>query len=275
MTGDQFASPVKTFAQMHLGTPLLNAIAKHGYSDPTPIQKQAIPIALNGRDIIGIAKTGSGKTAAFILPMLVHIHDQPPLRKGDGPIGVVVAPTRELAHQIYVEAKRFAKKFAVRVCPVYGGVSKNDQVKELKAGCEVVVCTPGRLIDVIKMKKITNMKRVTFLVLDEADRMFDMGFEPQVRSIAAQIRPDRQSLFFLVIFLLMLLRVLFTYCEVFHTYDYYYALIIILMIIIIIPLIFMIIMHLLLCTYYHLLNILFYYFIINIIMILIEFNILT
>ena len=194
---------------MNLGETIIKTIKKHGYTDPTPIQRQAIPIALSGRDLIGIAKTGSGKTAAFILPMLVHIADQPPIRKGDGPIGIVVAPTRELAHQIYIESKKFAKGFGIRICPIYGGVAKVDQVKELKQGCGALICTPGRLIDVIKMKKITNMKRATYLVLDEADRMFDMGFEPQVRSIAGQIRPDRQSIVSfssLIIFIIFLVE---------------------------------------------------------------------
>ncbi|CAD6210912.1 unnamed protein product [Miscanthus lutarioriparius] len=175
--------------------PLMNAIAKQAYEKPTTIQCQALPIVLSGRDIIGIAKTGSGKTAAFVLPMIVHIMDQPELEKEEGPIGVICAPTRELAHQIYLEAKKFAKPYNLRVAAVYGGVSKFDQFKELKAGCEVVIATPGRLIDLLKMKAL-KMFRATYLVLDEADRMFDLGFEPQIRSIVGQIRPDRQTLLF-------------------------------------------------------------------------------
>ncbi|GJN08069.1 hypothetical protein PR202_ga25957 [Eleusine coracana subsp. coracana] len=151
--------------------------------------------SISGRDIIGIAKTGSGKTAAFVLPMIVHIMDQPELEKEEGPIGVICAPTRELAHQIYLEAKKFAKPYNLRVAAVYGGVSKYDQFKELKAGCEVVIATPGRLIDLLKMKAL-KMFRATYMVLDEADRMFDLGFEPQIRSIVGQIRPDRQTLLF-------------------------------------------------------------------------------
>jgi ATP-dependent RNA helicase DDX42 len=150
---------------------------------------------LSGRDIIGIAKTGSGKTAAFVLPMIVHIMDQLELEKEEGPIGVICAPTRELAHQIYLKAKKFAKPYNLRVAAVHGGVSKYDQFKELKAGCEVVIATPGRLIDLLKMKAL-RMFRATYLVLDESDRMFDLGFEPQIRSIVGQIRPDRQTLLF-------------------------------------------------------------------------------
>lgn len=108
---------------------------------------------------------------------------------------MICAPTRELAQQIYLEAKKFAKLHGIRVSAVYGGMSKLDQFKELKAGCEIVVATPGRLIDMLKMKALT-MFRATYLVLDEADRMFDLGFEPQIRSIVGQIRPDRQTLLF-------------------------------------------------------------------------------
>ena len=193
VSGANAPRPVKTFSQMNLPVRLSRAIEKQGYEEPTPIQKQAVPVGLSGRDLIGIAKTGSGKTAAFMWPLLVHVDAQRGVKRGEGPIAVVVAPTRELAHQIYMEGKKFSKKLSVRLCPIYGGVSKAEQIKQLKAGVEVLVCTPGRLMDFMRMKKITSMRRVTFLVLDEADRMFDMGFEPQVRSIAGQIRPDRQS----------------------------------------------------------------------------------
>ncbi|KAL5219536.1 hypothetical protein ABZP36_020220 [Zizania latifolia] len=195
VSGFDVPRPIKNFVDCGFPVPLMNAIAKQGYEKPTTIQCQALPIVLSGRDIIAIAKTGSGKTAAFVLPMIVHIMDQPELEKEDGPIGVVCAPTRELAHQIYLEAKKFAKPYNLRVAAVYGGVSKFDQFKELKAGCEIVIATPGRLIDLLKMKAL-KMFRATYLVLDEADRMFDLGFEPQIRSIVGQIRPDRQTLLF-------------------------------------------------------------------------------
>lgn len=195
VSGFDVSRPVKTFEDLGFDSALMSAIAKQGYERPTPIQCQSCPIVLSGRDLIGIAKTGSGKTAAFVLPMMVHIMDQPELGKGEGPIGVICAPTRELAQQIYSEAKKFAKVYGIRISGVYGGMSKFEQFKELKAGCEVVVATPGRLIDMIKMKALT-MQRATYLVLDEADRMFDLGFEPQIRSIVGQIRPDRQTLLF-------------------------------------------------------------------------------
>ncbi|KAK7259208.1 hypothetical protein RIF29_24808 [Crotalaria pallida] len=195
VSGFDVPKPIKTFEDCGFSTQIMGAIKKQGYEKPTSIQCQAFPIVLSGRDIIGIAKTGSGKTAAFVLPMIVHIMDQPELQKEEGPIGVICAPTRELAHQIFLEAKKFAKPYGIRVSAVYGGMSKLDQFKELKAGCEIVVATPGRLIDMLKMKALT-MTRATYLVLDEADRMFDLGFEPQVRSIVGQIRPDRQTLLF-------------------------------------------------------------------------------
>ncbi|KAD3068712.1 hypothetical protein R6Q59_017264 [Mikania micrantha] len=195
VSGFDVPRPIKTFAEAGFSVELMKAIAKQAYEKPTSIQCQSLPIVLSGRDIIGIAKTGSGKTAAFVLPMIVHIMDQPELAKEEGPIGVVCAPTRELAHQIYLEAKKFAKVYGIRVSAVYGGMSKLEQFKELKSGCEIVIATPGRLIDMLKMKALT-MLRATYLVLDEADRMFDLGFEPQIKSIVGQIRPDCQKLLF-------------------------------------------------------------------------------
>ncbi|XP_010506769.1 PREDICTED: DEAD-box ATP-dependent RNA helicase 24 isoform X3 [Camelina sativa] len=195
VSGFDVHRPVKTFEDCGFSSQIMSAIKKQAYVKPTTIQCQALPIVLSGRDVIGIAKTGSGKTAAFVLPMIVHIMDQPELQKDEGPIGVICAPTRELAHQIFLEAKKFSKAYGLRVSAVYGGMSKHEQFKELKAGCEIVVATPGRLIDMLKMKALT-MMRASYLVLDEADRMFDLGFEPQVRSIVGQIRPDRQTLLF-------------------------------------------------------------------------------
>eukprot|EP00873_Tetraselmis_striata_P024869 jgi/Tetstr1/445133/TSEL_032931.t1 len=187
--------PVKSFKQCGFDARLLGAISKQGYTAPTAIQAQALPAALLGRDVLGIAKTGSGKTAAFVLPMVVHIMDQPELEKGEGPIGIIVAPTRELSEQIHKEARKFSKPYGLRTVAAFGGLSKHEQFKHLKGGSEVAVCTPGRMIDLLKMKACTCL-RATYLVFDEADRMFDMGFEPQVRSIIGQIRPDRQTMLF-------------------------------------------------------------------------------
>uniref|UniRef100_A0A3Q2YJS6 ATP-dependent RNA helicase DDX42 n=1 Tax=Hippocampus comes TaxID=109280 RepID=A0A3Q2YJS6_HIPCM len=187
--------PCTSFAHFSFDEQLMHQIRKSEYTQPTPIQCQGVPIALSGRDMIGIAKTGSGKTAAFIWPMLVHIMDQKELEPGDGPIAVIVCPTRELCQQIHAECKRFGKAYSLRSVAVYGGGSMWEQAKALQDGAEIVVCTPGRLIDHVK-KKATSLQRVSYLVFDEADRMFDMGFEYQVRSIASHVRPDRQTLLF-------------------------------------------------------------------------------
>lgn len=195
-SGFDVPRPVSRFEQAGLSRELMAAVRKHGYDQPTSIQCQALPVALSGRDMIGIAATGSGKTAAFVLPMLTHVMDQPELQRGDGPIGLVLAPTHELAEQIVKEARRFAKSLGVRCTAVFGGVGKYEQFKELKAGSEVVVGTPGRMMELIKSKGGLSMARVTYVVIDEADRMFSLGFEPQVRSIIGQVRPDRQTLLF-------------------------------------------------------------------------------
>ncbi|CAG2116832.1 unnamed protein product, partial [Medioppia subpectinata] len=190
--------PIKTWAQCGVSKKVLEVLKKNNYEKPTPIQCQAIPAIMSGRDLIGIAKTGSGKTLAFLLPMLRHIMDQPPLESGDGPIAVIMTPTRELATQIWSECKRFSKPLNLRVVAVYGGTPISEQIGELKPGAEVVVCTPGRMIDMLAANsgRVTNLRRCTYCVLDEADRMFDMGFEPQVMRIIDGIRPDRQTVMF-------------------------------------------------------------------------------
>ncbi|VDO97591.1 unnamed protein product [Soboliphyme baturini] len=187
--------PVSSFAHFGFDSKLMAAIRKAEYSVPTPIQAQGIPVILSGRDIIGIAKTGSGKTVAYLWPALVHIMGQRELLDGEGPICLILAPARELAIQIYNEAKKFAKVYDLRVVCAYGGGSKWEQSKALEVGSDIVVGTPGRIIDMVNMEAM-DLNRVTYLVLDEADRMFDMGFEPQVRSIADHVRPDRQCMLF-------------------------------------------------------------------------------
>ncbi|XP_077978138.1 ATP-dependent RNA helicase DDX42-like [Glandiceps talaboti] len=195
VSGFEYPNPVSSFGHFGFDEQLMHYIRKSDYSTPMPIQAQGVPIAMSGRDIIGIAKTGSGKTAAFIWPLLIHIMDQPEIQPGDGPIGLICAPTRELSQQIYQECKRFGKAYNIHTVCAYGGGNMWEQTKACQDGCEILVATPGRLIDLVK-KKATNLKRVTYLVFDEADRMFDMGFEPQVRSIANHVRPDRQTLLF-------------------------------------------------------------------------------
>eukprot|EP00300_Choanocystis_sp_HF-7_P004733 c13679_g1_i1.p1 GENE.c13679_g1_i1~~c13679_g1_i1.p1 ORF type:complete len:556 (+),score=131.14 c13679_g1_i1:547-2214(+) len=187
--------PVERFDQVSLDKELQQILIKRNYVNPTPIQSQALPVALAGFDMIGIAKTGSGKTVAFVLPTIMHILDQPPLKAKDGPIALIMAPTRELCQQIHQECKKFGKPFGLRAVAVFGGAQRHEQSLELRNGAEIVVATPGRLIDHVKLE-YTNLKRVTILTIDEADRMLNMGFEPQVRSICQNIRPDRQTLFF-------------------------------------------------------------------------------
>jgi len=185
--------PVITFEQSRFPEYLLDEIKKAGFSSPTPIQSQGWPMALSGRDVIGIAETGSGKTLAFVLPAIVHINAQPLLSPGDGPIVLILSPTRELAMQTMGECGKFGSSSRIKFHCVYGGVSKGVQARGLRAGCEILIATPGRLIDFLEAG-VTNLRRVTYLVLDEADRMLDMGFEPQIRKIVSQIRPDRQTL---------------------------------------------------------------------------------
>lgn len=190
---------------------LLSELRKANFEKPTAIQAQGWPVALCGRDLIGLAETGSGKTLAFLLPSVVHINAQPLLERGDGPIVLVLAPTRELAVQIQNECIKFGSSSKIQNTCVYGGVPKGPQIRDLQkgttkiiytfvvyclttiTGVEICIATPGRLIDMLESRK-TNLRRVTYLVLDEADRMLDMGFEPQIRKILEQIRPDRQTL---------------------------------------------------------------------------------
>ncbi|CAG9561494.1 unnamed protein product [Danaus chrysippus] len=171
----------------------MKEILKQGFPNPTPIQAQGWPIALSGRDMVGIAQTGSGKTLAYILPAIVHIINQPRLLRDEGPIVLVLAPTRELAQQIQTVANEFGQSVQVRNTCIFGGAPKGPQGRTLERGVEIVIATPGRLIDFLE-KDTTNLRRCTYLVLDEADRMLDMGFEPQIRKIIEQIRPDRQVL---------------------------------------------------------------------------------
>ncbi|XP_029439721.1 LOW QUALITY PROTEIN: probable ATP-dependent RNA helicase DDX46 [Rhinatrema bivittatum] len=196
--GKSCPKPIKTWVQCGISMKILGSLKKHGYEKPTPIQAQAIPAVMSGRDLIGIAKTGSGKTIAFLLPMFRHIMDQRSLEEGEGPIAVIMTPTRELALQITKECKKFSKTLGLRVVCVYGGTGISEQIAELKRGAEIIVCTPGRMIDMLAANngRVTNLRRGTYVVLDEADRMFDMGFEPQVMRIVDNVRPDRQTVMF-------------------------------------------------------------------------------
>ncbi|XP_028129507.2 uncharacterized protein LOC114325603 isoform X1 [Diabrotica virgifera virgifera] len=186
-------NPIQHFEEASFPDYVMKEISKQGYEYPTPIQAQGWPIALSGLDLVGIAQTGSGKTLAYILPAIVHINNQPAIANGDGPIALVLAPTRELAQQIQQVASDFGNSTYVRNTCIFGGAPKGPQARDLERGVEICIATPGRLIDFLE-KGTTNLERCTYLVLDEADRMLDMGFEPQIRKILEQIRPDRQTL---------------------------------------------------------------------------------
>ncbi|PYH46199.1 DEAD/DEAH box RNA helicase [Aspergillus saccharolyticus JOP 1030-1] len=196
--GVDVPKPVQKWSQCGLGVQTLDVIEKLGYEKTTSIQAQAIPAIMSGRDVIGVAKTGSGKTIAFLIPMFRHIRDQRPLENMEGPIGLIMTPTRELATQIHKDCKPFLKALNLRAVCAYGGAPIKDQIADLKRGAEIIVCTPGRMIDLLAANagRVTNLRRVTYVVLDEADRMFDMGFEPQVMKIMGNIRPDRQTVLF-------------------------------------------------------------------------------
>ncbi|XP_022920308.1 probable ATP-dependent RNA helicase DDX17 isoform X2 [Onthophagus taurus] len=193
LKGKNIPEPVLSFDEASFPDYVMSEVRKMGFKAPTPIQSQGWPIALSGRDMVGIASTGSGKTLSYVLPAIVHINNQPRLQRGDGPIALVLAPTRELAQQIQQVATDFGRSSRIRNTCVFGGAPKGPQANDLMDGVEIVIATPGRLIDFLESNR-TNLKRCTYLVLDEADRMLDMGFEPQIRKIIEQIRPDRQTL---------------------------------------------------------------------------------
>uniref|UniRef100_A0A146L3M6 RNA helicase n=3 Tax=Lygus hesperus TaxID=30085 RepID=A0A146L3M6_LYGHE len=191
LKGKDIPRPVWSFEEANFPPSVLRILSKLGFKEPTAIQAQGWPIALSGRDMVGIASTGSGKTLSYILPALVHIDAQEPLRRGEGPIALVITPTRELTQQIQEVANEICED--VSNVAIFGGAPKSTQARELKKGVEIVIATPGRLLDFLESREV-DLKRCTYLVLDEADRMLDMGFEPQIRKIIEQIRPDRQTL---------------------------------------------------------------------------------
>ena len=181
-----------SFDQFSLDQRVISGIKSVGYTTPTPIQQQAIPIALDGRDLLGLAQTGTGKTAAFILPILQRLNSKAASRKVRA---LIVVPTRELAEQIHQATIALGKNTKVRSVSIYGGVSKVPQLAELRRGAEVVVACPGRLLDHINDGAI-DLSGVDVLVLDEADTMCDMGFLPDIRRILGHLPSKRQTLLF-------------------------------------------------------------------------------
>jgi ATP-dependent RNA helicase RhlE len=187
-----------SFEDLGLIPELLRAVADSGYTEPTPIQAQAIPVVLAGKDVMGGAQTGTGKTAGFTLPLLHRLsrHSNASSSPARHPIrALILCPTRELAMQVHENVKTYSKYLALRSICIYGGVDIKPQIAEMKEGREIVVATPGRLLDHVQQKTVS-FNFVEFLVLDEADRMLDMGFIPDIKRILAMLPKERQSLLF-------------------------------------------------------------------------------
>lgn len=184
-----------SFRALNLSPQIVQAVRDAGYTEPTPIQIAAIPLISAGHDIIGIAQTGTGKTAAFVLPILMKLAASKPNGRTRVPRALVVAPTRELVVQIEENVRAYAKHIPLRMATVFGGVSERPQIEALRSGVDLVVATPGRLIDLMD-QRVANLAGVEFLVLDEADRMLDMGFLPPIRRIVKALPQKRQTLMF-------------------------------------------------------------------------------
>jgi ATP-dependent RNA helicase RhlE len=183
------------FRTLGLGPKILKAVDDAGYTSPTPIQQKAIPLVLERHDLIGIAQTGTGKTAAFVLPLLELMERGVVPSSSRRPSALIVAPTRELAMQIDEAVRAYAKHVRVRCATVFGGVNERPQIDAMRRGVDIVVATPGRLLDLMSQGHIS-LSEARFVVLDEADRMLDMGFLPQMRRIIAALPKDRQTLLF-------------------------------------------------------------------------------
>jgi ATP-dependent RNA helicase RhlE len=179
-----------TFSDLGLGREVLDAVRDAGYTEPTPIQREAIPLALQGRDLIGLAQTGTGKTAAFTLPIIDRLLHGPHRVRA-----LILTPTRELAVQVEESFRKYGKHSGLKVAPIYGGVSLEPQTKALRKGVDVIVATPGRLLDHLERQNVV-FDDLEVLVLDEADRMLDMGFAPQINRVVNEIPNYRQTLLF-------------------------------------------------------------------------------
>ena len=185
-----------TFEDLNIIEPILKALKAEGYTHPTPIQEQSIPILLRGKDLLGCAQTGTGKTAAFAVPILQHIYNNIKFSKGDRKIkALIVTPTRELAIQIADSFTAYGKFTGIKNNVIFGGVKQHAQTVALRRGVDILVATPGRLLDLMQ-QGIISLKDIEYFVLDEADQMLDMGFIHDIRKIIAKLPRDRQSLFF-------------------------------------------------------------------------------
>lgn len=199
--GGKIPEPIRCWKESGIQKELLEIIDKVGYKDPTPIQRQAIPIGMQNRDIIGVAETGSGKTLAFLIPLLSWIQSLPKIERTEdadqGPYAIILAPTRELAQQIEEETVKFGQPLGIRTVVVVGGLSREEQGFRLRMGCEIVIATPGRLIDVLENRYLV-LNQCTYIVMDEADRMIDLGFEADVQKIleympVTNLKPDSEE----------------------------------------------------------------------------------
>ncbi|VEN47472.1 unnamed protein product [Callosobruchus maculatus] len=199
--GGKIPEPIRNWKESGIQKELLEIVEKVGYKEPTPIQRQAIPIGMQNRDIIGVAETGSGKTLAFLIPLLSWIQSLPKIERTEdadqGPYAIILAPTRELAQQIEEETVKFGQPLGIRTVVVVGGLSREEQGFRLRMGCEIVIATPGRLIDVLENRYLV-LNQCTYIVLDEADRMIDLGFEPDVQKIleympVTNLKPDTEE----------------------------------------------------------------------------------
>ena len=180
------------FSELSLSAPLKSNLAKHGFAQPTPVQAQSIPPALAGRDLVATAQTGTGKTLAFVLPVIHRLGGQP---SPSGIRAVILSPTRELALQIHETFAKMAAGTAIRAAVAVGGINERRQLQSIREGAQALIATPGRLVDFLG-RQLFDLQGVFMLILDEADRMLDMGFLPTIRKIMAAMPPDRQTLFF-------------------------------------------------------------------------------
>lgn len=181
-----------SFSSLNLVAPLLQTLTQLGYHQPTPIQQQAIPLILQGQDILASAQTGTGKTAAFALPIIQQLLEQPAAK---APRALILVPTRELARQVQDNMEAFTQHTALRCVVVYGGACLATQSRELKTGVDILIATPGRLLDYLR-QGVVHLRDVRFLVFDEADRMLDMGFRDEIRDVVRQVSTERQTLLF-------------------------------------------------------------------------------
>ena len=198
--GGNIPFPIRSWKESTIPEKILQVISKVGYTEPTPIQRQAIPIGMQNRDIIGVAETGSGKTAAFVIPMLAFISKLPPLNYDNyhlGPFAIIMAPTRELVQQIEQETVKFARGLQFTAVSLVGGHTIGEQAFNLRDGAHIIIATPGRLRDMLD-RRILVLSQCTYVVMDEADRMIDLGFEEDVNFILDQLpltnlKPDSEA----------------------------------------------------------------------------------